>query len=168
MSVKTRKRSHVGEAETEGGLPRRYGEEVADDLMAPLVRDPLFRRCLLRHIDPREAYIEYMVERGDPVVMEMLAKTVYTRAVATYLDYLLRHEKPLKRKFLIRLAEIARLLGFREDTGKWSWYLYKNALIAKEGLPYMAKMDGLPQYAKWVMLHYKNGRETVKYLKVED
>jgi hypothetical protein len=129
----------------------------------------LFRESLKKNIDPRVAYVEYMVKRGDPIVTEILAKAVYTRAVATYLDYLLRHNKPLKRKHLIRLAEIAKLLGFREDTGRWCCDLYKNGFIAKEGLPWMARMDMLPQYAEKVILHYdKNGKHIIKYLKVED
>jgi hypothetical protein len=174
MSVKTRRQTHVRreteKREVEEELPRRYGEEIADDLMAPvLAEDPLFRESLKKNVDPRVAYIEYMVNRGDPFVMDILAKAVYTRAVATYLDYLLRHNKPLKRKYLMRLAEIAKLLGFREDTGRWCCDLYKNGFIAKEGLPWMARMDKLPQYAETVILHYdKNGHEIIKYLKVED
>jgi hypothetical protein len=174
MSVKTRRQPHVRREaeirEVEEGLPRRYGEEIADDLMAPvLVEDPLFRESFKKHDDPRVAYVEYMVKRGDPIVTEIMAKAVYTRAVATYLDYLLKHNKPIKRKYLMRLAEIAKQLGFREDKGRFCCDLYVNGFIAKEGLPWKAYMDMLPQYATRVVLFYdKNGREIAKYLKVED
>ncbi|MEM3549265.1 MAG: hypothetical protein QXJ23_09710 [Thermofilum sp.] len=81
MSVKTRRQTHVRKEtekqEVEEELPHRYGEEIADDLMAPvLAEDPMFRESIKKNVDPRVAYIEYMVNRGDPFVMDILAKAV--------------------------------------------------------------------------------------------
>jgi len=71
---------------------------------------------------------------------------------------LAKNNLPIKRKFLIRIAEYLLKMGFREERGLDSMHLYINGFIEKEGLPFEARMDALPEYAKIVILYYRGKR----------
>jgi len=105
-----------------------------------------------------EALIQYEIAKRDPIVMEILSQAYYTNMVARYFDYLVKHNLTIKRKFLIRIAEYLLKMGLREESGRFALHLYVNGFIEKEGLPYEARMDALPEYAKIVILYYRGKR----------
>lgn len=143
-------------------VSKKEREELARMAMGVALRDPLLFRELskrgFRLESVPEAYVEYLVKRGDPVMLELLRTAGYVLAVARYLDHLYRSGKPLKRKHLEVIAERLARLGVRPERGKWCLRLYESGWAKQEGLPYMARMDALPRWATKVYLRYCEGR----------
>jgi len=137
-------------------------EELKELVFNVAIKDPLLFKELAK-VDFEEdrvpeALINYEIKKKDPIVMEILARAYYSSMVARYFDYLAKNNLPIKRKFLIRIAEYLLKMGFREERGLDSMHLYINGFIEKEGLPYEARMDALPEYAKIVILYYRGKR----------
>jgi len=137
-------------------------EELKELVFNVAIKDPLLFKELAK-VDFEEdrvpeALINYEIKKKDPIVMEILARAYYSSMVARYFDYLVKNNLPIKRKFLIRIAEYLLKMGFREERGLDSMHLYINGFIEKEGLPYEARMDALPEYAKIVILYYRGKR----------
>jgi hypothetical protein len=137
-------------------------EELKELVFNAAIKDPLLFKFLAK-VDFEEdrvpeALINYEIAKRDPIVMEILAQAYYSSMVARYFDFLVKHNLPLKRKFLIRIAENLLKMGLREERGLGAMHLYINGFIEKEGLPYEAKMDALPEYSKIVILYYRGKR----------
>jgi len=137
-------------------------EELKELVFNVAIQDPLLFKELAK-IDFEEdrvpeALINYEIKKKDPIVMEILARAYYSSMVARYFNYLAKNNLPIKRKFLIRIAEYLLKMGFREERGLDSMHLYINGFIEKEGLPFEARMDALPEYAKIVILYYRGKR----------
>jgi hypothetical protein len=137
-------------------------EELKELVFNAAMKDPLLFKFLaeVNFEEKRigEALIQYEIAKRDPIVMEILAQAYYTSILARYFDYLVKHNLSLKRKFLIRIAENLLKMGLREESGRFALHLYVNGFIEKEGLPYEARMDALPEYAKIVILYYRGKR----------
>jgi len=153
-------------------VSKKEKEEFARMVMGVALRDPLlFRELSKRGFDIErvpEAYVAYLVKRGDPVMLEILRAASYELAVARYLDHLYRSGKPLKRKHLEVIAERLARLGVRPERGRGCLKLYVNGWAKQEGLPFKAVMDALPQWATKVILHYCESPRCIKELPVVD
>jgi len=143
-------------------ITKEEKEEIKKLIFNAAMKDPLLFKFLAKvNFEEKrigEALIQYEIAKRDPIVMEILAQAYYTSMVARYFDYLVKHNLTLKRKFLIRIAEYLLKMGIREERGKFALLLYINGFIEKEGLPYEARMDALPEYAKIVILYYRGKR----------
>ncbi|MCI4408779.1 MAG: hypothetical protein JHC26_06780 [Thermofilum sp.] len=137
-------------------------EELNELVFNVAMKDPLlFKELAKVEFNEKrvpEALINYEIKKKDPIVLEILLKAYYSSMVARYFDYLARNNLPIKRKFLIRIADYLLKMGFREERGLDSMHLYVNGFIEKEGLPFEAKMDALPEFAKIVILYYRGKR----------
>jgi hypothetical protein len=133
-------------------------EELARIVVRQAFKDPLlFRELSKRGFELErvpEAYVEYLVRRGDPVMMEVVEVARYILAVARYLDYHHRSGLPLRRRHLEVIAKRLAEIGARPERGKWCLKLYESGWAKSEGLPYMARMDALPKWATRVYLRY--------------
>jgi hypothetical protein len=147
-------------------------EELARMVMRQALKDPrLFKELSKRGFELEkvpEAYVAYLFQRGDPVMMELYERTRYTLAVARYLDYLLRNGLPLRRKHLeIIAAKLARI-GERPEWGRGCLQLYVNGWAKGEGLPFKARMDMIPRHATKVYLYYCESPACARELPVVD
>jgi len=143
-------------------ITKEEKEEIKELIFNVAIKDPLlFKELAKVNFEEKrigEALIQYEIAKQDPIVMEILYQAYYLSMVARYFDYLVRHNLPLKRKFLIRIAENLLKMGIRDEKGKFARLLYINGFIEKDGLPYEAKMDKLPEYAEKIILYYKGKR----------
>jgi hypothetical protein len=153
-------------------LTEKEKKEYVSMVLRVAEKDPLLMQELQRvGFDPEqfpEAYVSYMVKKGDPFVVELLQAARYTHAVAIYLDYLHRTNKPIKRSRLLQIAAHLTAMGYREDTGIRCHDLYINGFIYGRGLPYRARLDACPQWATAVILYYCDSPHCRKQLRVED
>jgi len=145
-------------------------EEFARMVMRQALKDPrLFRELSRRSFELEkvpEAYVAHLVQRGDPVILEIYERARYTLAVARYLDYLHRNALPLRRKHLEIIASKLAKMSARPEWGRGCLQLYVNGWAKQEGLPYKARMDALPQWATKVYLYYCESPACVKELPV--
>ena len=153
-------------------LTEKEKKEYAAMVLKVAEKEPLLMQELHRvGFDPDrfpEAYVSYMVKRGDPLVIELLENARYTQAVARYLDYLYRNGKPIKRSRLVQIARRLTAMGYREETGIFCHDLYINGFLYGKGLPYKARLDACPQWATSVILYYCDSPHCRKQVRVED
>jgi hypothetical protein len=155
-----------------GVLTEKEKKEYVSMVLKMAEKDPLLMQELHRvGFEPDrfpEAYVTYMVKKGDPFILELLERARYTHAVARYLDYLYKNNKSLKRSHLVQIARRLTAMGYREETGIYCHDLYINGFLYGKDLPYKAKLDACPQWASAVILYYCDSPHCRKQVRVED